>query len=695
MLRFRSASALFVGMVLCCAGGSAQSTASFTTKASSAGNMPRNLYSVDVNNDGVPDLIEDTLGGGNTISVMIANGDGTFQAAKTIYTFSSSVQGSVPMVAGDFNGDGKVDLVFELGGLNQLAVFLGNGNGTFQAPKFETIALPGGQWFGAGSIVTADFNHDGKLDLVTEGNNNTAEALYLLPGDGTGNFGTPQSIYTFAAGTGLNDLGVGDFDADGNADLAMGVNSSCTQGGCSQENVYVLYGNGSFGFTTDNVYSGPPYEFATGDVNSDGLTDIFGIGGSTGTDLEILTSHPGRQFTTFTMPTGLTTAGYSAGTAAPMVLGDFNGDGNMDVATVGSTSSTTVFAIFLANGSGGYQLQTVDIGSPLYLSNPVAGGFNRDTRPDLAAVWSSDATPPTLTAALNTTASGNWGGCAYPAQGEGIALCSPGSASGTAVQFSASANSFGMLRKLELWVDGTKIAEQHHVWENRGWLIFNTTLSSGTHQVTMFAADIDNTLQKITSTVQVGGSGSGCSAPSSAGVNLCTPASGATVSSPVQVLASANVTGKLASMELWIDGVEKFSESTSATLQTSLSLSAGTHRFAVLAVNTSGQKWEQAVNATVQGASSCSPPSSAGVNLCTPASGATVSSPVQVLASGKVTGALSSMQLWVDGVKKYSESSSTTLQTSISLGAGTHRFAVLAVNTAGQKREQAVDATVN
>lgn len=95
-------------------------------------------------------------------------------------------------------------------------------------------------------------------------------------------------------------------------------------------------------------------------------------------------------------------------------------------------------------------------------------------------------------------------------------------------------------------------------------------------------------------------SGGGCSAPSAAGVNLCSPASSAMVSSPVQVQASANVPGTLASMQLWIDGVKKFSESSGTTLQTSISVAAGTHRFAVLAVNTSGQKWEQAVNATVQ-----------------------------------------------------------------------------------------------
>lgn len=91
--------------------------------------------------------------------------------------------------------------------------------------------------------------------------------------------------------------------------------------------------------------------------------------------------------------------------------------------------------------------------------------------------------------------------------------------------------------------------------------------------------------------------------------------------------------------------------------------------------------------------SSCMAPTSDGVNLCSPASGSTVSSPVTVEAAATVSGTLSSVQLWIDGVKKYS-TSSKTLNTSIRLSVGTHRFAVLAVNTADEKWETAVDATV-
>lgn len=73
----------------------------------------------------------------------------------------------------------------------------------------------------------------------------------------------------------------------------------------------------------------------------------------------------------------------------------------------------------------------------------------------------------------------------------------------------------------------------------------------------------------------------------------------------------------------------------------------------------------------------------------------TVSSPVQVLATSTITGTLARMELWVDGEKQYTETTSKVLNTSIGVAAGTHRFTVFAVNTAGTKWEGVVNATVN
>jgi hypothetical protein len=75
---------------------------------------------------------------------------------------------------------------------------------------------------------------------------------------------------------------------------------------------------------------------------------------------------------------------------------------------------------------------------------------------------------------------------------------------------------------------------------------------------------------------------------------------GATVSSPVAVKAAAAITGTLARMEVWVDGVKRYTETSSKTLNTSITVAAGTHRFAVFAVNTAGSKWETVVNSTVK-----------------------------------------------------------------------------------------------
>jgi hypothetical protein len=83
-------------------------------------------------------------------------------------------------------------------------------------------------------------------------------------------------------------------------------------------------------------------------------------------------------------------------------------------------------------------------------------------------------------------------------------------------------------------------------------------------------------------------------------VHVCAPANGSTVSSPVQVKAAATITGTLARMELWVDGVKKYTETSSKVLNTSITLGAGSHRFGVIAVNTAGTKWEGVATATVK-----------------------------------------------------------------------------------------------
>ena len=224
-------------------------------------------------------------------------------------------------------------------------------------------------------------------------------------------------------------------------------------------------------------------------------------------------------------------------------------------------------------------------------------------RPDLALNLSPNPssppcnTPSYLMALVNQD-SGWFGPCAYPQAGQGWNVCAAGTSSGTQNTFRAAASSFGKMRKIELWVDGKKVQEQWHAWEQHAFFQWNGSFSAGTHSATFYAADVDNRLQRYNFSFTGGGAGS-CSAPSSDGVHVCSPVNGSTVNSPAQATATAKISGALARMEVWVDGVKKYSETTSLTLNTSVSLAAGKHRFDFYAVNTAGTKWETTVYATV------------------------------------------------------------------------------------------------
>jgi hypothetical protein len=212
----------------------------------------------DFNNDGIPDIIvgnNSGTSGGYGISVLLGKGDGRFQnalnAAQNIGTFD--------MTVGDFNGDGKLDVAVAgyIGSQqNVVQILLGKGDGTFT--KGQTIVLPFNA--SASSIVTADFNGDGKLDLAL-----ASQKLILYKGAGNGTFSQAASI-TVGAPPALAQIRVGDFNADGKPDL------SASDG----LNLYALFNAGNFSFSTVKLASAPDGIFATAmDVNQDGRTDLI------------------------------------------------------------------------------------------------------------------------------------------------------------------------------------------------------------------------------------------------------------------------------------------------------------------------------------------------------------------------------------------------------------------------------------
>jgi dienelactone hydrolase len=198
---------------------------------------------------------------GTDISVLLGNGDGTFQAPMSYTTGKAPISVAV----GDFNGDGKLDLAVANYNSNNVSVLLGNGDGTFQAPmSYSTGQTPV-------LVVVGDFNGDGKLDLAvaTSASNNVS----VLLGNGDGTF---QTVVNYAAGSWPTSVAVGDFNGDGTLDLAVADQVS--------RSVSLLLGNGDGTFQAPLGYSvgQVPASVAVGDFNGDGRLDVTVLDSSNG-----------------------------------------------------------------------------------------------------------------------------------------------------------------------------------------------------------------------------------------------------------------------------------------------------------------------------------------------------------------------------------------------------------------------------
>jgi hypothetical protein len=592
-----------------------QSNPSFSYKTSGPGARPTITLSADLNNDGFPDLIEDSAYAPIGFTVQLANGDGTFKA-PVFHSVSGGSGAPAPIAVGDFNNDGKADVAVPIPGKNQVAVYLGNGDGTFQAPKYSTITLNSGQTFASVPVVAANFNTDGDLDLAVVGVSGNNQSVYVLQGDGTGGFNTPHDAINLPAYYVVQNMVTGDFDGDAKADLFFtGVFGCGTTGSCTT-NVYGLFGDGNFGFEITTPYSSyDTFQISAGDLDSDGRTDLIGYDPAT---QQVIAFYGQADRTiasySWTIANVSANANFADGWSGPFQIGDFNGDGHMDIVGhfTNNVKDGTDYELmfFLGTANRGQftsyfeYLPASSMPVDIHGTAPVTADENGDGKPDIvvyqtpgpAATGPSD-NAPLLVTALDTTGAGNWGGCTYLNKAQGIHLCSPTNSSSSPVSFKAAATSFGQLRKIELWVDGKKLAENFHAWEHNAWFNYTGSFAAGSHQATLFAADLDNRLQRLNYTFTVG---AGCAAPSSYGVHVCSPANGSTVSSPVTVQAAAKIAGTLARMEVWVDGVKKYSETTSTSLSTSISLAAGTHRFDIYAVNTAGTKYVSTVTATVK-----------------------------------------------------------------------------------------------
>ena len=216
----------------------------------------------DVNGDGIPDLV---AGGGYYLVTLLGNGDGSFtEMPITASTYSEATFSS--MVVGDFNGDGIPDLAtLDLAG-QHIVILFGNGDGTFKTgPTTTTSTMSAGSPL---SLTAGDFNGDGKLDLAVPIYGSSGSLAVLL-GNGDGTFqaapGSPVSVEDWPSM-----VYVGDFNGDGIADILVAAQTSGTT-----INILLGKGDGTFSqMQTGSPQLECCSNTALGDFNGDGVTDI-------------------------------------------------------------------------------------------------------------------------------------------------------------------------------------------------------------------------------------------------------------------------------------------------------------------------------------------------------------------------------------------------------------------------------------
>jgi VCBS repeat protein/HYDIN/CFA65/VesB family protein len=322
----------------------------------------------DFNGDHKPDIALASGGGPGRMWVMLGKGDGTFGGPGASLAGANAPS---TIVAADVNGDGKLDLVVSGDGFGDGTVIaLGNGDGSFQTPA---AGLPTG-----GQLAVADLNGDGKLDLVLNPRDGT---IRVFLGNGDGTFAVKHTYYD-GFGGGSPSILIADFNGDGKLDVAS--------------NNFILFGSGD-GSLQSNVAFLPNIpgfpllgSAASGDFNRDGSTDIGVVAGGSNV-LILLNDGTGKFVAAHNYPMVLPATAFIDWLATA----DLNHDGKLDLLFITFDVSTGIsnLSTMLGNGDGTFAapievipgIPVIAPGSvPAKVTTTSVADFNGDHIPDLA-----------------------------------------------------------------------------------------------------------------------------------------------------------------------------------------------------------------------------------------------------------------------------------------------------------------------
>jgi FG-GAP-like repeat/Bacterial Ig domain len=332
-----------------------------------AGTQPQGVAAGDFNHDRFPDIAVACNNGLRVLS-------GTSGTAVTVSTIAGHANLNVVAV-GDLNGDGWVDVAAASTASSDVAVYLGGASGLAYTRSYVVGGAPRG-------IALADLNDDGRLDVITA--NRSSSTVSVLAGDRAhpGRLLAPQE---FAAARGSRTLVTGDFNGDGRLDVATG--NEYTAGITVLSNA-TAFEKAAFTFgaltlpsdtvlhDTDRIPSFRQAGFAAADFNRDGKLDLVIAGGASPDTATVVVMLRDGPSVTLAGPTPLT----------GFLVADFNGDGNADVLYYAADPAVgppvTQFVTYLGDGRGHFTASAPTT-EPQLRESCVAGDLNRDGRLDL------------------------------------------------------------------------------------------------------------------------------------------------------------------------------------------------------------------------------------------------------------------------------------------------------------------------